>query len=243
MKKWMDFIKRFKRKQKATATPCHRSIAANPYLQSRAMWNDLYGDLQIKLENSYRIVFILSLVLLASMLGLIVIAGESKVKSVPFIVHGDDLLTLTNEQQLPARQLHSRLSFYFIKQFIAASRAVSADGVINSSNTIKAYAFTQGEATGVLKSYFAKNDPNALATHKVRDIEITSLLRESKSTIDVRWFERLRDVHTGLLIKKTPYIARISYQYQKPSTDHTILHYNPLGFVITYLSWSVDNHA
>ncbi|MDF1761034.1 MAG: type IV secretion system protein [Coxiellaceae bacterium] len=243
MKKWIDFITRFKRKPKTTSSPNHNSIAANPYLQSRAMWNELYGNLQIKLENCYRIVFILSVALIISMISLIVIAGESKVKSVPFIVHGDDLLTLTNEQQLPAKQLHSRLSFYFIKQFIAASRAVSADGVINSNNTIKAYALSQGEATGVLKAYYEKNDPNALATHKVRDIEITSLLRESKSTIDVRWFERLRDVHTGLLIKKTPYIARISYQYQKPSTDQTILHYNPLGFVITYLSWSVDNHA
>ncbi len=251
LKKWIEIKNRYFDRKKSAKRSVHRkaitnqrqfekSLANNPYLQSRALWNDLYGSIQTKLENSYRIIFILSLVILSAIIGLVVIASETKIKPMPFIVHGNEVLTVANANTAEFQSLKPTLAAYFIKQFIRNARAISSDGEANANNKIAALSFTTGEATQVLKEFYEENNPNTIAQQQVKNITITSVLPKSAHTVDIRWREDSRNVHSGERVQTQNYIAHLNYHYQTPPQNEIILRHNPLGLAITHLAWSIE---
>lgn len=219
-----------------------RALTKNPYLQSKALWDDMYGSLQLKLENSYRLIFILSLVIAVAMVGFIVVAGETKVKPMPFILHGNAIVTLADTKSESFAHVEPKLSLYFAKKFIRDARTVSTDGDVNAAHKIRAYSMVGGAATQVLKDFYAKENPDTVAQTKVKTLAITSILRDSPHTLDIRWREECRSSTTGELMHSKNYIAELTYRFVTPSQNETILANNPLGFEITYLSWSEDNN-
>lgn len=218
-----------------------KALPKNPYLQSKVLWNDMYGSLQTKLENSYRILFILSIVILVSIIGLVMVARESKVQPYVTVIHGDEILTLDQSTDRDIQTLHPKLGLFFTKNFIQYARAVSADGTVNAQNKMAAYALVAGPATERLKAFYTNHNPNTIAHHAVKEIHITSVLRISAQTIEIRWKEAWSDVRSGKWLRATYYIAQLSYQFEKPSSNLRILRVNPLGFYITHLSWSEDH--
>jgi len=218
-------------------------LPKNPYLQSRVLWNDMYGSLQVKLENSYRIILILSIVIGLAIIGFIIVAGESKVKPYVTVIHGDEVLTLDQSTDRELQVLHPKLAPFFTKNFIRYVRNVSADGEVNAQNKIAAYALVAGAATERLKTFYQKNNPDTIARHAVKTIQITSVLRVSAHTIEVRWKEAWHDVRSDKLRRTQRYIAQVTYQFQQPSQNQHILRINPLGFYITHLSWSEDQYS
>lgn len=224
------------------AEPLRQEMLENPYLQSKRLWNDLYGDVQTRLENAYRIIFILATVIAVSILGFIVVASEVKVKALPFIIHGDEVLTV-NPENSPAQFPASQLAGYFSKNFIRNARSITTDAQVNRNQEISAYSFVSGEASQVLKDFYQKNNPADLALHQVKSVQITSLLRTSKNSFALRWEEETRKADTGDLVQTQHFIAQIHYQYLKPSEDALVLRSNPMGFQITELSWSEDLQA
>jgi type IV secretion system protein TrbF len=215
----------------------------NPYLQSKAMWNDLYGSVQSRLENAHRIIFILSSVIAIAIIGFIIVASQTKVKSVPFIIHGNEVLTADNASFTESSHLKPALALYFIKNFIRDARTVSADGDINALHKIAAFSFATDSAIQTLKDFYLKNDPDQIANHFVKSVKITSVLRASPHTVDVRWQENWRNLNSGELVRSHRFIAEITYHYSDPAQNTTILRYNPLGLQIRYLSWSIDQNV
>ncbi len=212
----------------------------NPYLQSKSLWNDMYGDVQTKLENAYRIIFILSLVIGVAIVGFILIAGEVKVKPIPFVIHGDEVVTLNATNVSDSQAIQTQLANYFVKQFIRDSRSVSVDSDVNQNQEIAAYSFVSGAATKTLTDFYEKYVPKEIASSHVKSVHITSVLRSSRQSFDIRWDEETRKVETGELVETKHFIAQITYQYQLPSGDAVVLRNNPMGFQITQLSWSED---
>lgn len=218
------------------------ALTDNPYLQSRALWNDLYGNLETKLENSYRIILILAVVIVLAIIGFVIVAGETKVKPIPFIVHGDEVLTVANTDSADFNRLKNTLAEFFIKQFIRQARSVSADGIVNANQRIAAYSMVTDAATTVLKDYYQVHNPNVIAQTDVITTTITSVLQESPQSFTIRWLEQTRNVRSGELTAQAHYIGQIRYHYGKPSENSTILKHNPLGLEITNLSWSLDDN-
>lgn len=219
-----------------------KAVSNNPYLQSRALWNDMYGSIQIKLENSYRIIFVLSLVILATIIGLVIIGTQTKIKPMPFIVHGDEVLTVSSARSVDFDALKPKLASYFVKNFIRSARSVSVDGEVNANNRILALSFVTDAATHVLKEFYEKNNPNVIARDYVKNITITSVLENSAHSVNIRWREDSRAVRSGEIVQSNRYIAEVTYQYQTPSENIIILRNNPLGLAITHLAWSLDQN-
>lgn len=219
-----------------------KAVANNPYLQSRALWNDMYGSIQIKLENSYRIIFVLSLVILAAIIGLVIIGTQVKIKPMPFIVHGDEVLTVSNARSADFDALKPRLAGYFVKNFIRSARSVSVDGQVNANNRIFALSFVTDAATHVLNEFYENNNPDVIAQDHVKNITITSVLPNSAHSVNIRWHEDIRAARSGEIVQSNKYIAEITYQYQTPSENIIILRNNPLGLAITHLAWSLDQN-
>lgn len=217
-------------------------VSKNPYLQSRVLWNDMYGDLQTRVQNCYKIIMILSIVIVVSIIGMISIASSVRVRSVPFIVRDGEAISLAGQTTTSTKQLKPVLASYFAKTFIRAARSVSADGDVNANHRITAYSFLTAGSIDVLKDFYSKNDPDVIAQRHVKDISIESVLRESPHTLEIRWQERLRGVRSGALILKKNYIGQLTYQYGNVSQNTAILKNNPMGFQITHLAWSEDKN-
>lgn len=217
-----------------------KKIADNPYLQSRAMWNDMYGSLQTKLENSYRIIFILSMVIAVALVGFVITASETKIKPLPFVLHGNDIITLNETHTQDFAAIKPKLALMLAQSFIRHARSVSRDPIVNANNHIAALSVVTGSATSVLNDFFKKEDANTLSQKITKNIEITSVLRASPTTFDVRWQEETRSSKTGELQESNAYIAQLSFSFEKPSQNPIILSHNPLGFEVTQLSWSRD---
>ena len=126
----------------------------NPYLQSKVLWNDLYGSLQVKLENSYRIIFILSLVIVLALIGFIIVAGESKVIPYVTVIHGNEVLTLDRSRPQELKTWQPKLAGFFARNFIQYARSVSADAEVNAQNKVAAFALASGATTERLKTFY-----------------------------------------------------------------------------------------
>ncbi len=230
-----------KKTEAKTRKKYQEALERNPYLQSKALWNDMYGSVQTKLENSYRIIMLLSAVIVVAIIGFVIVSSQTKVKPMPFIVHGNDILTVDQSQSGDFKRLKPKLAYYFAKHFIRDARSVSVDGDVNANNRISALSFVTGASVPVLNDFYQKNDPNRIANTYVKNIHITNVLRLSANTLDVRWQEIWRNVRSGELMRTKNYLAQLTYHYNTPSENTLILRNNPLGFDITNLSWSVDN--
>lgn len=247
VKSWLKAIsEHFQHKSKAEAIENLSEQASilkasdNPYIQSRLMWNDLYGDLQLKLENAYRIIVVLSIVIAIAMIGFVVIAGQSRVKPYLTVLHGNTLLTTADSQSNSFQQFKPKLAQLLTKQFLDAARTVSVDHKVNQSNSLKTYAFVRGAATRTMGDFYKAHNPNQIAKTQVRSIHVTSLLVRSEHTFDLRWQEEVRDVKTGVVVESEPYSAEITFAFDEPSKNDLIASINPMGFYVEQIIWAKD---
>lgn len=219
------------------------ALSKNPYLQSKALWNDMYGDLEDKLCRSQRLNMLFLGVIAIALIGFVIIAGQSKVEPIPFIIHGNEVVTVADTRSRDYQGLQPKLAIYFIKQFIRNVRSVSTDGTMNAVHKIAALSFVKNDAVEILKEFYEKHDPNVVALKFVKDISITSILKVSLDTFNVRWREDWRNNRTGEHVRTKHYIAELKFQFDDPSDNVAILKNNPLGFYITHLSWSLDQDS
>jgi len=212
----------------------------NAYLESRALWNDVYGSIQTKLENSYRIIFCLCIALIIAIIGLVIVASETKIKPMPFVLHGDDIISLNEQNSASFNTMKPTLSLILAKDFIRHARAQSSDQTVNANIHIAALSTVTGAASKILQDFFQSENANPSSQQTTKNISITSVLRETKHAFEIRWSEETRNAQTGDVINTAQYIADITYTFDAPSSNPIILKNNPLGFVITHLSWSQD---
>lgn len=212
----------------------------NTYLESRTLWNDVYGSLQTKLENNYRIIFCLSIVITLAMIGFVIVACNPKIKPMPFVLHGNDIITLSDQNAAAFSTLKPKLSLILAQDFIRHARMISSDNTVNANNHIAALSVAQGAAAEVLKNYFQTHDVDQLSQTTTNNVQINSVLAESNHTLEIRWTQESRNVQSGDVIHTAQYISDITYTFDAFSSNPIILNNNPLGFVITNLSWSKD---
>lgn len=215
----------------------------NTYLESKALWNDIYGGIQAKLENAYRIIFYLIVVIAVAIIGLVICACEIKVKPMPFILHGNDVITLSDENTRSFESIKPKLSLMMAENFIRHARMMSSDNTVNTNNHIAALSMVNGAATEVLKNYFESQKSNAVLQNSTVNVQINSILADSNHSLQIRWTEKTRNAQSGDISTTSQYIAEMTYAYQSPSSNSIILKNNPLGFVVTHLSWSQEQQT
>lgn len=217
-----------------------KRVENSPYLQSKLLWNDLYGGVEEQLLRSRRISWFLSGVLVLCVFMLVVVSSRSSVTPVPFLVHGDEIITATNIDSPSLNSVRPKLSPYFAKNVIRNARTVSVDRSANRRMKEQALTFSDDQARSFLLASFKVEDPNLIGEKLIRSVHITSLLQRSDSQFLIHWQERWQSAKTGRLIKTLPYIGELRFEYREGVGDQQALHDNPLGFYVTELAWSVD---
>ena len=227
----------FKKKKTSEAPQMPENRGNNPYLNGRQEWLERYGS-YISRAAQWRAVALTALVsCLLSITGNVIQAMQ--VKTIPYIIEVDKLgksSVVARADKASAAPL--RLIQSDIAACISKWRTVTADIELQQQMIGQLSYFFAGSAKGVLKEWFAKNNPYEIAkAGKLVHVEIKSLpLPVSENSYRVEWLETIRS-HAGVTLDSAMYEATVSIQINPPTSEAVLIH-NPGGVYITQLSAS-----
>jgi type IV secretion system protein VirB5 len=124
---------------------------------------------------------------------------------------------------------------YYLSRFINDVRSLSIDPVVVRRNWLEAYDFATDHGAVFLNEFARTNDPFKSVGERTVAVTVTSVVRMSDASFQVKWTEQSYD-HDAL-VKTERWTAILSLVTQQPATADT-LRKNPLGIYINGANWS-----
>lgn len=212
---------------------------ATPYQVAAQAWDERIGSARVQARNWRLIAFgCLSLALLMAG-GLVWRSAQSIVT--PYVVEVDrsGQVRAVGEAASTYRPDDAQIA-YQLAQFITRVRSLSVDPVVVRQNWLDAYSYATDKGAGVLNDFARSNDPFARVGKESVTVQITSVVRASEPSFNVRWTEQR--FANGALAGTERWTAVVSIVLQPPRTEQK-LRKNPLGIYVNGLSWSRELDA
>lgn len=114
-------------------------------------------------------------------------------------------------------------------------RSLSIDPIVVRGNWLKAYDYTTDRAAQVLNDFARTSDPFAAIGERSVSVTVTSVVRASDSSFQVKWSERTWE--RGNLVRSEYWTGLFSIVVRQPRDAET-LRKNPLGIYVHGLDWS-----
>jgi type IV secretion system protein VirB5 len=222
---------RFKRPQvRYSDTP----RPATPYQAAAQVWDQRMGTSLAQAKNWRLMAFgCLSLALLMAG-GLVWRSAQSMVT--PYVVEVDSAGQVRAVGEAASTyQPNDAQMAHHLARFIGLVRSLSIDPVVVRQNWLEAYHYTTDRGAATLNDYARANDPFTRVGKESVSVELSSVVRASDNSFQVRWNER-RYVN-GAAAGIERWTAVISIVLQPPRSEEK-LRRNPLGIYVNGLSWS-----
>ncbi len=222
---------RFKRPQvRYTDTP----QPATPYQSAAQVWDERIGSARVQAKNWRLMAFGCLVLALLMAAGLVWRSAQSIVT--PYVVEVDQAGQVRTVGEAATRyQPDDAQQAHHVARFITMVRSLSIDPIVVRQNWLDAYDYTTDRGAAVLNDYPRTNDPFARIGRESVTVQITSVVRASDTSFNVRWTER-RYVN-GAAAGLERWTAVVSIVLQTPRTEER-LRSNPLGIYVNGLSWS-----
>ena len=134
----------------------------------------------------------------------------------------------------------TRRSPFHLARFLTDVRSLSIDPIVVRQNWLEAYEYTTDRGAATLNDYARTNDPFSRIGQSSIAVEVTSVVRASDSSFQVRWIERTYANGSPSGLER--WTAVLSVVLQPPRTEER-LRRNPLGIYVNGLSWSRELEA
>jgi len=207
-----------------------------PYQKAAQVWDTRMGDAVVRARNWRLMAFGCLALALGLSGGVIWQAGQSTIT--PFVVEVDALGEVrTVGPAIDAYEPKDAQIAFHLARFIENVRSISIDPIVVRQNWLRAYDYATSQAANTLNEYARKNDPFSKVGKRTVSVEVTSIVRSSKSSFDVRWREQ--SFENGSLASTTRYSAVLAIVIQQPRTEE-VLRKNPLGIYVHAINWSRD---
>ncbi len=209
---------------------------ATPYQKAAQVWDERLGAARVQAHN-WRLMALgslgLSLVLAAILLWL----GRSA-STTPYIVEVDPKGGARAVG--PAAEVYkpsdAQIAFH-LARFVDNVRSLSIDPVVVRQNWLKAYDVVTDKAAVTLNEYARENDPFAKVGRETVAVEVTSVVRASNSSFQVRWLERTFE---GGAFRDTRHLTGLFSLVITPPKTVEAVRKNPLGIYVHTFNWSQD---
>lgn len=210
----------------------------NPYMASRAEWNERYGD-YISKAKDWRLAAILAMVVaIIAVCGVVYIGSQNKL--IPYVVEVDKLgeaVAIRSAELI--RPADHRVIRSMLARFVVNLRSVMVDAAAQKRAVLDVYALLSGAdpATVILNEYYRSGkSPFKRAESETVTVEVQSVLPISEETWQVEWLETTRS-RSGTEKEKARFKAVLTIAFTPPTTEKSII-LNPIGLFIKQLSWS-----
>lgn len=210
-----------------------------PYQRAGQVWDDRIGSARAQAQN-WRIMSFGSLGLaIALSAGLIWLSMQSRVT--PYVVQVDRFGAV--QAVGPAVQNYTPTDAeiaWYLARFVTDVRSLSIDPVVVRRNWLEAYDYATDHGAVFLNQYAQTNDPFKAVGERTVSIQVTSVVRVSDTSFQVKWIEQRFEHDT--LAATARWTAILSIVTKQPANAET-LRKNPLGLYINGLNWSreLDN--
>jgi type IV secretory pathway TrbF-like protein len=205
-----------------------------PYQAAADLWDERIGSARVQAANWRLMAFGCLLLALTLIGGLIWQSVRTHI--VPYIVEVDGegevkALGLVSERYAVS---DAEIS-HGLERFIRDVRSVPLDPIVLRDDWLEAYDFTTARGALALNEYARVNDPFSHVGESSVGVEVTSLVRASKDSFQVRWIERK---YTNGALAGTEHWTAIVTLEIRPPRDEAHLRKNPLGLYVDALNWS-----
>ena len=222
--------------KRATTTYGRTEPAVTPYQKAAQVWDERIGSARLQARNWRIMAFGCLLLSLGLSGGVVWQAGRSTIT--PYVVEIDTLgQTRTVGPAVAAYEPSDAQIAYHLAAFVNRVRSLSIDPIVVRRNWLLAYDYATDRAANTLNEYARENDPFGRVGERTVTVEVTSVVRASDDSFEIRWREQVYE--NGSLAGTERYTAVISIIVQRPRDEET-LRKNPLGIYVHGLNWSRD---
>lgn len=205
-----------------------------PYQRAGQLWDERIGSARVQARN-WRLMAFGALGLTTAMSGAVVWQSlQSRVT--PYVVEVDRLgeARAVNEAEASYRPTDPQIAWH-LARFIENVRSVSLDPVLMRRDWLAAYDFVTQRGAVFLGDYARATDPFARIGERTVSVQVTSVVRASDQSFQVKWTETAfdRGAQTGV----SHWTAILTVK-QKPPISADTLRKNPLGIYIDAIDWS-----
>jgi len=205
-----------------------------PYQRAAQVWDDRIGSARVQARN-WRLMAFGSLLLSAG-LGASSVWQSMQSRVTPYVVEVDRFGAV--QAVAPAIQNYQPTDVeiaWYLGRFIEHVRGISIDPVLVRRNWLEAYDFATDKAAAFLNDYARASDPFAKIGTRSVSIQVTSVVRASDSSFQVKWAETAYE--RGSLAGTERWTALLTLVIDPPRTADKVRK-NPLGIYVNGLAWS-----
>ncbi|MDA5193714.1 conjugal transfer protein TrbF [Govanella unica] len=214
-------------------------VPVTPYQKAAQVWDERMGAARLQAHNWRLMAFgCLGLAILLSG-GVLWQTGRSSIT--PYIVEldGSGDIRAVAPATAAYNPTDAQIAFH-LARFIENIRSLSTDPVIVRRSWLAAYDYAAAKASNRLNEYAREHDPFRQVGKRSITAEVTSVVRSSDDSFDIRWREE--SFENGLRTSSRRYRAVLSIVISPPR-DEQALRKNPLGIYVHALDWSEDHIA
>ena len=222
---------RFKRSSlRYSETP----VPATPYQAAQQLWDERIGSARVQAYHWRLAAFSAFAITAVVAGGLIWQVGRSTVT--PYVVE------ITSQGDVRAvgpaaedfRPTYAQIAS-LLARFIRQVRSLPLDPIVLRENWLDAYDAVTARGSASLNEYARASNPFGQVGQNSTAVEVTSVVRASGTSFQVRWVERV--YVNGSLSTTEHWTAILSIIEQTPH-DVSHLRKNPLGVYVDSLDWS-----
>jgi type IV secretion system protein VirB5 len=210
-----------------------------PYQRAAQAWDDRIGSARVQAANWRLIAF--GCLGLTGVLALWNVWQSTQSRITPYVVEVDQLGEARGVA--PAIQAYKPTDgqiAWHLGRFIRNVRSVSTDPVLVKQDWLDAYDFATDKAAVFLNDYARINDPFAEIGTRSVSVQVTSVVRASDASFQVKWTEQTFE--HGSLAKTEHWTAMLTTVVLPPKTSDA-LRRNPLGIFVNAIDWSRELEA
>ncbi|RWD52303.1 MAG: conjugal transfer protein TrbF [Mesorhizobium sp.] len=205
-----------------------------PYQKAGQLWDERIGSARVQARN-WRLMAFGCLALATGLSGALLWQSmQSRV--VPYVVEVDRFGEA--RAVAPAIQDYepsdAQIAWH-LGRFISNVRSISTDPVLVRQNWLSAYDFATDRAALFLNEYAKINDPFGKIGTRSVSVQITSVVRASENSFQVKWTEQVYE--RGSLASTTRWTAILTLVIRPPGNADQ-LRKNPLGVFVNAIDWS-----
>jgi type IV secretion system protein VirB5 len=207
---------------------------ATPYQRAAQLWDERIGSARVQAKN-WRLMAFGCLTLSAGLAaGMVWQSARSRVT--PYVVEVDRLgeVQAVAPAITPYQPSDAQIAWY-LARFVTDVRSLSIDPVLVRRNWLEAYEFATGNAALFLNDFARTNDPFKAIGDRSVSVEVTSVVRASDTSFQVKWSEKV--YRQGSLASTERWTAILTTTIETPRTAET-LRKDPLGLYVTGIAWS-----
>jgi len=210
-----------------------------PYQKAEQLWDERIGSARVQAKN-WRLMAFGCFSLTMGLSGALFWQSlQSRV--VPYVIEVDKfgeahaVAPAVQDYQPTDAQIAWHLA-----RFISDVRSISTDPVLVRQAWLSAYDFVTDKAALFLNDYAKKNDPFAQIGTRSISVQVTSVVRASEASFQVKWVEQTYE--RAALMKTEHWTAILTVALQPPRTAEQ-LRKNPLGLFVKAVDWSRELEA